>query len=78
VEPFLFYILCEFDGSGYHLVGYFSKEKNSPEGYNVACILTFPQYQRRGFGTFLIQLCTHRTAPHHRPNNQPIECVRWS
>lgn len=54
VEPFLFYILCEYDAAGYHTVGYFSKEKNSPEGYNVACILTFPQFQRRGFGHFLI------------------------
>lgn len=26
---------------------YFSKEKASEEGYNLACILTFPAYQRR-------------------------------
>lgn len=32
VEPFLFYILCEVDKQGAHLVGYFSKEKESPEG----------------------------------------------
>jgi len=56
VEPFLFYILCEYDKSGFHVVGYFSKEKDSPEGYNVACILTFPQYQRKGYGKFLIAL----------------------
>jgi hypothetical protein len=54
VEPFLFYILCEYSVSGYHVLGYFSKEKASPEGYNVACILTFPQHQRRGLGAFLI------------------------
>jgi hypothetical protein len=35
-------------------VGYFSKEKYSDAGFNLACILTFPQYQRRGFGNFLI------------------------
>lgn len=25
ISPFLFYILCEIDRSGYHIVGYFSK-----------------------------------------------------
>ncbi|PSN47885.1 Histone acetyltransferase KAT8 [Blattella germanica] len=54
VEPFLFYILCEVDKHGSHLVGYFSKEKDSPDGYNVACILTLPPYQRRGYGKLLI------------------------
>jgi len=54
VDPFLFYILCEVDEHGAHIVGYFSKEKVSPDGYNLACILTLPQYQRRGFGKFLI------------------------
>lgn len=54
VEPFLFYILCEVDKVGAHVVGYFSKEKESPEGNNVACILTLPPYQRQGYGKFLI------------------------
>lgn len=31
----------------YHIVGYFSKEKNSAEGNNLACILTLPPYQRK-------------------------------
>ena len=25
VEPFLFYMLCEYDEEGYHFAGYFSK-----------------------------------------------------
>ncbi|XP_036402088.1 histone acetyltransferase KAT8-like [Megalops cyprinoides] len=54
VEPFIFYILTEVDRQGAHLVGYFSKEKESPDGNNVACILTLPPYQRRGYGKFLI------------------------
>ncbi|XP_065061787.1 histone acetyltransferase KAT8-like isoform X2 [Rhopilema esculentum] len=54
VEPFLFYILTEVDRDGCHLVGYFSKEKESPDGNNVACILTLPPYQRKGYGKFLI------------------------
>lgn len=55
VEPFLFYIMTECDSSGCHMVGYFSKEKDSPDGYNLACILTLPPYQRKGFGKLLIQ-----------------------
>jgi histone acetyltransferase HTATIP len=43
------------DECGCHLIGYFSKEKESAEGYNVACILTLPQYQRHGYGKLLIQ-----------------------
>ena len=96
-------MLCEKDAKGYHIVGYFSKEKHSEvrrsrrrrrkkecflypssegekargrethpslfpllsslslptppkkqEGYNLACILTLPPYQRKGYGRFLI------------------------
>ena len=54
VDPFLFYCMTTRDEHGCHLVGYFSKEKESAEGYNVACILTLPQYQRKGFGKLLI------------------------
>jgi histone acetyltransferase HTATIP len=54
VDPFLFYCMCTRDETGCHLVGYFSKEKDSAEGYNLACILTLPQYQRRGFGRLLM------------------------
>lgn len=54
VDPFMFYVLCERDQYGYHLVGYFSKEKNCLEDYNLACILTLPPYQRKGYGKFLI------------------------
>jgi histone acetyltransferase MYST1 len=54
VEPFLFYIMTECDNRGCHMVGYFSKEKNSQEDYNLACILTLPPYQRKGYGKLLI------------------------
>ena len=54
VDPFLFYILTETDSRGSHIVGYFSKEKESVDGYNVACILTLPQHQRKGYGKVLI------------------------
>lgn len=54
-DPFLFYVMCELDDRGFHIVGYFSKEKESSEDYNVACILTLPPYQRKGFGKLLIE-----------------------
>jgi GNAT superfamily N-acetyltransferase len=54
VEHFLFYVLCEKSERGYHVVGYFSKEKESADNFNLACIVTLPPYQRKGYGTFLI------------------------
>mmetsp|Transcript_2857 Transcript_2857/g.6720 ORF Transcript_2857/g.6720 Transcript_2857/m.6720 type:complete len:486 (+) Transcript_2857:198-1655(+) len=56
VDPFYFYIICHVDDHGAHIVGYFSKEKVSAEEYNLACILTFPQYQKEGYGKFIISL----------------------
>ncbi|KAH7306300.1 hypothetical protein KP509_22G005400 [Ceratopteris richardii] len=56
VDAFLFYILTEVDSYGHHIVGYFSKEKYSAEDYNMACILTLPPFQRKGYGRFLIAL----------------------
>lgn len=35
-------------------MGYFSKEKASEEGYNLACILALPAFQRKGYGKLLI------------------------
>ena len=55
VDPFLFYIMTKNDDHGCHIIGYFSKEKESAENYNVACILTLPQHQRMGHGKVLIQ-----------------------
>ncbi|KAF5018282.1 hypothetical protein F66182_9747 [Fusarium sp. NRRL 66182] len=54
VEPFLFYVLCEYNDTGYHFVGYFSKEKRASSQNNVSCILTLPIHQRKGYGNLLI------------------------
>ncbi|XP_076461171.1 histone acetyltransferase KAT7-like [Babylonia areolata] len=54
VEPFLFYVMTENDHCGCHIVGYFSKEKNSFLNYNVSCLLTLPQCMRQGYGKMLI------------------------
>ena len=52
-DPFLFYVLTEYDEYGYHFVGYFSKEKHSEKGYNLACILVLPFHQRKGYGIYI-------------------------
>lgn len=54
IDPFFFYVLCEHDAAGYHLVGYFSKEKHNNEN-NLSCILVMPFCQRKGYGKFLIE-----------------------
>jgi hypothetical protein len=54
VEPFLFYVMTLKEESGYEFIGYFSKEKRSISNNNVSCILTLPVYQRKGYGSFLI------------------------
>jgi len=62
VDPFLFYVLCEEDEHGEEtLAGYFSKEKSSSEGNNIACILVMPQHQRKGYGKLLIDLAYNIT-----------------
>ena len=55
VEPFLFYVMTIADSDGCHIVGYFSKEKNSYLNYNVSCILTLPPFQRQ------VTTCRHAT-----------------
>ncbi|KAI9838319.1 MAG: hypothetical protein M1819_005587 [Sarea resinae] len=54
VEPFLFYVMTEYDEYGCHFVGYFSKEKRPSSQNNVSCILTLPTHQRKGYGNLLI------------------------
>ena len=56
VTPFRFYVLTEDNDHGCHIVGYFSQEKTMCNDFNLACITVFPQYQRRGYGKFLIAL----------------------
>lgn len=56
VAPFWFYVLTEVDRNGAHVVGYFSKEKESADSNNVACIMILPPHQRKGYGKFLIDL----------------------
>ena len=63
VVPFLFYVMCELDEHGYHVVGYYSKEKYSEQGFNLACILTLPPYQVRT--TPRLPTCARCRQPSH-------------
>jgi len=54
IDVFMFYVLCRLEENGHQIVGYFSKEKISEQGYNLACILTLPFEQRKGYGRILI------------------------
>lgn len=54
IDVFMFYVLCKKDDNGYQIVGYFSKEKISDQGNNLACILTLPFEQRKGYGKILM------------------------
>ncbi|KAI9245770.1 acyl-CoA N-acyltransferase [Sporodiniella umbellata] len=59
VEGFKFYVLTEKHPKfkSYEIcVGMFSKEKVSYDNYNLACIMTLPCYQRKGYGKLLIEL----------------------
>ncbi|XP_034471601.1 histone acetyltransferase KAT5-like [Drosophila innubila] len=73
VDPFLFYVMTEFDSRGFHIVGYFSKEKISDQDYNLACVLTLPPYQRKGYGKLLIEFsyelsrCEGKTGSPEKP-----------
>ena len=40
------------DKKGAHVVGYFSKEKESPDDHNLACIMVLPPHQRKRYGRF--------------------------
>lgn len=74
-DPFLFYVMTEFDAHGFHIVGYFSKEKESTEDYNVACILTMPSYQRKGYGKLLIEFSKWRTVEQKRETHTSTDNI---
>lgn len=67
---FLFYVLCEVYDDGYRFVAYFSKEKD-PEGHqnNLACILTLPCHQRKGYGHFMISMSYELSKIENKPGS---------
>ncbi|TKY84922.1 hypothetical protein EX895_006002 [Sporisorium graminicola] len=63
VEPFVFYVLTDAATASFdHPLGFFSKEKISYDDYNLACIVTFPPFQRKSFGTLMIEFSYYLSA----------------
>lgn len=56
VAPFYLYVLTDASSQFDHVLGFFSKEKVSYDDYNLAVIVVFPPYQRKGYGTLLMEL----------------------
>jgi GNAT superfamily N-acetyltransferase len=56
VTTFRYYVLVLTDSQNAErqVVGFFSKEKMSWDNNNVACILVFPPWQKRGLGQLLM------------------------
>jgi len=56
VTTFRYYLLVQTESStsARQVVGFFSKEKMSWDNNNVACILVFPPWQRKGLGQILM------------------------
>lgn len=55
VAPFVVYVLTDATSQFDHALGFFSKEKVSYDDFNLACIVVFPPYQRKGYGTLLME-----------------------
>lgn len=55
-KDFYYFLLVHTDAETGHkqIVGFFSKEKNSYDGNNLACILVFPPWQGMGLGKMLM------------------------
>jgi len=70
--PFLFYIVTENDETGQHMVGYFSKEKESQKNWNLACILVLPFHQRKGYGKFLISFSYELSLIEKKPGGPEV------
>lgn len=54
VSNFYFYVIGEWLTDGFRFIGYFSKEKQTTNR-NLSCIMSLPCYQRKGFGSFIIE-----------------------
>lgn len=62
IEVYLLHLL-EFDN--FFPSVFYPQEKHCQQKYNVSCIMILPQYQRRGYGRFLIDFSKHSALYFH-------------
>lgn len=51
----IFYIITSVQNGVETVVGFFTKEKDTTNENNLACIIVFPPYQNKGFGSLMIK-----------------------
>lgn len=68
-ERFVYYVLCEAGSISYHTAAFFSKEIDSDVNNTLACIVTFPPFQKKGYGNLLISLSYELAKRANRPGS---------
>lgn len=68
VTSFVYYLLVHMPkkSTKFEIVGFFSKEKHSWDNNNLACILVFPHWQKRGLGQLLMAASYAISKQEHR------------
>jgi len=56
ISSFNYYVLCECDENGAHIVAFFSRDNKWDGNHILACIMVLPPFQNRGYGTLLISI----------------------
>jgi histone acetyltransferase MYST1 len=51
----IFYVITSVRNGVETVVGFFTKEKDTTNENNLACIIVFPPYQNKGFGSLMIK-----------------------
>ena len=59
VTPYLFYVLCECDELGAHVVGFFCRTAKWSDFNICSSLVVLPPFQRKGYGSLLIRVMYH-------------------
>ena len=78
VHEFMFYVFCEMLPHGHEMFGYFSREKRSDSNH-LACILTMPHKQRKGYGGLIIDYSYKLARRENKPGTpeRPLSDLGW-
>ena len=59
VNPYLFYVLCECDDLGAHVVGFFWRTGKWSDFNICSSLVVLPPFQNKGYGSLLIKIAYH-------------------